>query len=164
MEKADKHRHWSLWAAVRFSRGFRISSTRHCGRKKHQPYLSIASQPHHRNPVPQRHTGSLYTNLLFTLSLLHVLPATMGEAIPARKCTGGDCNNDAGSLQCPTCMKLGVKDSFFCAQDCFKRNWVSAVALLYHFVLAKHHLIAGGGNEYTNRFSSPPVLPHADQT
>ncbi|KAJ2996426.1 hypothetical protein NUW58_g979 [Xylaria curta] len=38
------------------------------------------------------------------------------------KCLGADCKNDAGSLQCPTCMKLG-KESFFCSQDCFKHNW-----------------------------------------
>jgi methionyl aminopeptidase len=86
----------------------------------------------------------------------------MGEAIPARKCTGGDCNNDAGSLQCPTCMKLGVKDSFFCAQDCFKRNWVSLVGFLYYYVLAKQHLIAGGGNEYTS--ASPSLLSYPSQT
>lgn len=41
-----------------------------------------------------------------------------------KKCLSADCENDAGTLQCPTCLKLGVKDSFFCAQDCFKRNWV----------------------------------------
>lgn len=40
------------------------------------------------------------------------------------KCSGADCGKDAGSLQCPTCLKLGLKDSFFCSQDCFKRNWV----------------------------------------
>ena len=48
------------------------------------------------------------------------------QAAPDRKCMGDDCNNDAGSLQCPTCLKLGIKDSYFCSQDCFKRNWVSA--------------------------------------
>ncbi|EGU79763.1 methionyl aminopeptidase [Fusarium oxysporum f. sp. raphani 54005] len=43
---------------------------------------------------------------------------------PAKKeCMGADCQNEAGSLQCPTCLKLGVKDSFFCSQECFKRNW-----------------------------------------
>lgn len=42
-----------------------------------------------------------------------------------RKCLSVDCENDAGSLQCPTCLKLGIKDSFFCSQDCFKKNWVS---------------------------------------
>ena len=40
-----------------------------------------------------------------------------------RKCEGSDCPNDAGSLQCPTCQKLG-KEAYFCGQDCFKRNWV----------------------------------------
>ena len=40
-----------------------------------------------------------------------------------RKCEGADCSNDAGSLQCPTCQKLG-KEAYFCGQDCFKRNWV----------------------------------------
>ena len=40
-----------------------------------------------------------------------------------RKCEGADCDKDAGSLQCPTCQKLG-KEAYFCGQDCFKRNWV----------------------------------------
>jgi methionyl aminopeptidase len=39
------------------------------------------------------------------------------------KCMGADCDKEAGTLQCPTCLKLGQKDSFFCSQDCFKRNW-----------------------------------------
>ncbi|KUJ23909.1 putative methionine aminopeptidase [Mollisia scopiformis] len=48
----------------------------------------------------------------------------MGSESPAkRKCMGADCENDAGTLQCPTCLKLGMKDSYFCSQDCFKRNW-----------------------------------------
>ncbi|KAI9743559.1 MAG: Methionine aminopeptidase 1 [Claussenomyces sp. TS43310] len=42
-----------------------------------------------------------------------------------RKCIGVDCENEAGSLQCPTCLKLGLKDSFFCSQDCFKRSWTT---------------------------------------
>ncbi|KAL4880648.1 putative methionine aminopeptidase, type I [Aspergillus karnatakaensis] len=41
------------------------------------------------------------------------------------KCCGADCPNQAGTLQCPTCLKLGIKGSFFCSQDCFKKNWVS---------------------------------------
>lgn len=50
----------------------------------------------------------------------------MAEEPPTkRKCLGADCENDAGTLQCPTCLKLGTKDSFFCSQDCFKKNWVS---------------------------------------
>ena len=46
------------------------------------------------------------------------------EPPPKKKCLGTDCENDAGALQCPTCLKLGIKDSFFCSQDCFKKNWV----------------------------------------
>ncbi|KAK6839139.1 hypothetical protein PG995_007576 [Apiospora arundinis] len=42
---------------------------------------------------------------------------------PAKKCLGVDCDKDAGDLQCPTCLKLGVKGSFFCTQDCFKKSW-----------------------------------------
>jgi len=53
----------------------------------------------------------------------------MGSEAPKRKCIGLDCDNDAGTLQCPTCLKLGIKDSFFCSQDCFKRSWSSHKAL-----------------------------------
>lgn len=27
------------------------------------------------------------------------------------------------SLQCPTCLKIGIKGSYFCSQDCFKGSW-----------------------------------------
>ncbi|ATZ45353.1 hypothetical protein BCIN_01g01510 [Botrytis cinerea B05.10] len=45
------------------------------------------------------------------------------DSASPRKCIGVDCENEAGSLQCPTCLKLGTKDSFFCSQDCFKKSW-----------------------------------------
>ncbi|MBE3045719.1 hypothetical protein IMZ48_24870 [Candidatus Bathyarchaeota archaeon] len=45
-------------------------------------------------------------------------------------CAGADCGNEAGTLQCPSCLKLGLKDSYFCSQDCFKRNWVCPCALI----------------------------------
>lgn len=32
------------------------------------------------------------------------------------------CENQAGTLQCPNCLKRG-KESYFCSQDCFKRSW-----------------------------------------
>ena len=38
------------------------------------------------------------------------------------KCAGVDCENAAGSLKCPSCLKLG-KEISFCSQDCFKRSW-----------------------------------------
>lgn len=46
---------------------------------------------------------------------------------PEKQCSGTDCNNKAGTLQCPTCLKLGLKGSYFCDQDCFKRNWVGYI-------------------------------------
>ncbi|KAI9729545.1 MAG: Methionine aminopeptidase 1 [Cirrosporium novae-zelandiae] len=49
-------------------------------------------------------------------------PTPPQEAPPVRKCQGVDCTEDAGTLQCPTCLKMG-KESFFCSQDCFKRSW-----------------------------------------
>ncbi|KAF2762627.1 putative methionine aminopeptidase, type I [Pseudovirgaria hyperparasitica] len=50
----------------------------------------------------------------------------MTDPPPAkRRCLGTDCENDAGDLQCPSCLKLGTKDSYFCSQDCFKRNWAT---------------------------------------
>lgn len=52
----------------------------------------------------------------------------MTEQPPAKKkCLGADCENDAGTLQCPKCLSLGIKGSFFCSQDCFKKNWVRRI-------------------------------------
>ncbi|KAL3461864.1 putative methionine aminopeptidase, type I [Aspergillus heterothallicus] len=48
------------------------------------------------------------------------------------KCCGANCDNEAGSLQCPTCLKLGVKGSFFCSQGCFKKNWTSHKAAMHN--------------------------------
>lgn len=39
-------------------------------------------------------------------------------------CSGDDCNKEAGTLKCPTCLKNGT-NSYFCDQECFKRNWAS---------------------------------------
>lgn len=51
------------------------------------------------------------------------MASTKSSEQGTKKCLGADCENDAGTLQCPTCIKNGIKDSFFCSQDCFKRNW-----------------------------------------
>ncbi|CAI8058030.1 Methionine aminopeptidase 1 [Geodia barretti] len=37
-------------------------------------------------------------------------------------CSTISCGKPA-TLQCPTCLKLGIKGSFFCAQECFKSSW-----------------------------------------
>ncbi|KAJ1372447.1 Methionine aminopeptidase 1 [Parelaphostrongylus tenuis] len=42
--------------------------------------------------------------------------------VTVRRCEGFECEKPA-KLRCPTCIKLGLKDSFFCDQTCFKANW-----------------------------------------
>lgn len=37
-------------------------------------------------------------------------------------CENPDCRKKA-TLQCPTCLKIGIQGSYFCGQDCFKDNW-----------------------------------------
>lgn len=48
-----------------------------------------------------------------------------------RKCLGVDGENEASALDCPNCLKSGVHDSFFCSQDCLKKNWVGYSSHLY---------------------------------
>ncbi|TDL27442.1 methionine aminopeptidase [Rickenella mellea] len=40
-------------------------------------------------------------------------------------CQSTDCinSNPPSHLECPTCNKLGIKGSFFCTQECFKKGW-----------------------------------------
>lgn len=38
------------------------------------------------------------------------------------ECSSAVCDKAASDLKCPVCLKQGV-DSFFCDQNCFKRNW-----------------------------------------
>ena len=50
-------------------------------------------------------------------------------------CETPGCGEPA-KLQCPTCIKLNIRGSFFCSQDCFKGNWDLHKAL---HKLAKNH-------------------------
>ncbi|GAB1317691.1 Methionine aminopeptidase 1 [Madurella fahalii] len=81
----------------------------------------------------------------------------MAEEPPTkRKCLGVDCDNDASSLQCPKCLSLGIKDSYFCSQDCFKKNWAT------HKDIHKQENKTGYFNPFpTFRFTGPlrPVYP-----
>ncbi len=36
----------------------------------------------------------------------------------------------AATMQCPTCVKLGLIPSYFCSQECFKDFW--AIHKLFH--------------------------------
>ena len=70
-----------------------------------------------------------------------------------RKCMGDDCKKDAGTLQCPTCLKLDMKESYFCSQDCFKRNWASlfSIAFLTNTLYTSSCHISFAFCEKTNR-------------
>ncbi|KAI9841591.1 MAG: Methionine aminopeptidase 1 [Sclerophora amabilis] len=46
----------------------------------------------------------------------------ISETAGIRRCIGVECQNPAGDLQCPSCLKVG-KESYFCSQDCFKKSW-----------------------------------------
>ncbi|EGR48421.1 uncharacterized protein TRIREDRAFT_62335 [Trichoderma reesei QM6a] len=89
----------------------------------------------------------------------------MASEPPAKKkCLGSDCSNEAGALQCPTCLKLGIKDSFFCSQECFKRNWSEHKSmhktqsnLLHHFVAPK----AISPDAVTGYYNPFPSFPFA---
>src|SRR5687768_574166 len=77
-----------------------------------------------------------------------------------KKCLGVDCENDAGSLQCPTCLKLGLKDSFFCSQDCFKRSWVSSnpICFMTETLPTSHMLISCLSRAPTSPCTSRKVI------
>ncbi len=91
-----------------------------------------------------------------------------------RKCLGADCDNDAGSLQCPTCLKLKIKDSYFCSQDCFKRNWVTIPPSSPHPMTTSrrcetdfaaqntHKVIHKQENSMIQRFFPPKVVSKPD--
>ncbi|KAK1455804.1 methionine aminopeptidase, partial [Colletotrichum melonis] len=104
-------------------------------------------------------------------------PPTMTEPPAKKMCLGVDCPNEAGTLQCPTCLKLGIKGSFFCSQDCFKKNWgnhksmhKSEQSILHHVlppkVVSKPDPETGVFNPFpTYPFTGPlrPVYPLSER-
>ncbi len=68
--------------------------------------------------------GTYYINLSFSTKAHRIRVYAMDQAAEKpRKCPGLECENDASTLQCPTCLKQGI-ERYFCSQDCFKRSWV----------------------------------------
>lgn len=70
----------------------------------------------------------------FLTVLYFVMAATQAGK---KRCIGDECNNEVGTLQCPTCLKLG-KESTFCSQDCFKRSWVGFLVPSQGTCINKH--------------------------
>ncbi|KAF2877147.1 peptidase M24, structural domain-containing protein [Massariosphaeria phaeospora] len=71
------------------------------------------------------------------------------DAPTPRKCSSTDCSNDASSLQCPNCQKIG-KESYFCSQDCFKRNW------------GEHKKLHKSQSNILQNIFTPKVVSHPD--
>ncbi|KAI9490924.1 peptidase M24, structural domain-containing protein [Zychaea mexicana] len=70
-------------------------------------------------------------------------------------CQSLGCGQPA-KLQCPTCIKLKIEGSFFCSQDCFKKNWGS------HKAVHKAKIESEPHNPFPNyKFTGPlrPVYP-----
>lgn len=44
------------------------------------------------------------------------------EKILEKACSTPGCGKGS-TLQCPTCVKLGLPPSYFCSQECFKNFW-----------------------------------------
>ncbi|KAJ2782639.1 Methionine aminopeptidase 1 [Coemansia javaensis] len=44
--------------------------------------------------------------------------------LEGRTCTSEGCGKPA-SLQCPTCLKIGVEGSYFCSRECFRESWAA---------------------------------------
>ncbi|OLL25036.1 Methionine aminopeptidase 1 [Neolecta irregularis DAH-3] len=68
-------------------------------------------------------------------------------------CSGVNCMNLAGALQCPTCLKLGISGSFFCDQDCFKKSWIN------HKTVHKSATVSGIFNPFPQYGFTGPLRP-----
>ncbi|KAK0846256.1 Methionine aminopeptidase 1 [Friedmanniomyces endolithicus] len=86
-------------------------------------------------------------------------PAKETTVAQPRKCSGEDCPNDAGALQCPTCQKIG-KESYFCGQDCFKRNWFTTQSTHKTAHKAQNSMLANLNLTRPNMVSYPDADGH----
>lgn len=98
--------------SVRISRLQIVSNSSRTLRTLH--YITFLSAAQHRAVVAWSY---------HTQGFVRATASMAADGASKRRCIGVDCENDAGSLQCPTCLKIG-KESYFCSQDCFKRSWV----------------------------------------
>ncbi|KAF8973444.1 Methionine aminopeptidase 1, partial [Entomortierella lignicola] len=74
-------------------------------------------------------------------------------------CQGLNCSKPA-TLQCPTCLKLGIPNSFFCSQTCFKENWGTHKAIHKIAALANGAPGEAGGSDPWPGFKySGPLRP-----
>lgn len=72
--------------------------------------------------------------------------------IPAQHvCETPDCNKEA-TLQCPTCLKIGIQGSYFCSQACFKGYWKQHKVI--HTLAREYHSLSSIPNHIHYSFFS----------
>lgn len=73
-------------------------------------------------------------------------------------CESVGCMNPA-TLRCPTCIKLKLKDSFFCSQECFKASWRVHSFIHIFNVLPKSPLLLCPSFNFTGDLRPAPRGP-----
>ncbi|KAF9166217.1 Methionine aminopeptidase 1 [Actinomortierella ambigua] len=75
-------------------------------------------------------------------------------------CQGMDCSKPA-TLQCPSCLKLKIPNSFFCSQECFKKNWATHKAVHKIMAMTSGPAAEEGGSDPWPGFKyTGPLRPH----
>ncbi|KAF9994987.1 Methionine aminopeptidase 1 [Entomortierella chlamydospora] len=75
-------------------------------------------------------------------------------------CQGLNCGKPA-TLQCPSCLKLGIPNSYFCSQSCFRENWATHKAVHKIASLANGPPAEEGGSDPWPGFKySGSIRPH----
>ncbi|KAF7997583.1 hypothetical protein HCN44_006154 [Aphidius gifuensis] len=74
--------------------------------------------------------------------------------------------NVAATLQCPTCLKIGIQGSYFCSQTCFKGNWKSH-KVIHEIAKSNKRGISDEYNpwpsyHYTGKLRPYPAVPKRD--
>ncbi|KAI1469804.1 methionine aminopeptidase [Daldinia caldariorum] len=75
-----------------------------------------------------------------------------------KTCLSPGCENEAESLQCPTCLKLGIENSYFCSQDCFKSAWAEHKKTHKAFLNGSQNA-TGTYNPFTSFYFTGPLRP-----
>ncbi|KAK3815185.1 MAG: Metap1 protein [Benniella sp.] len=76
-----------------------------------------------------------------------------------QRCQGLNCGKPA-SLQCPKCLTLGIPNSYFCAQSCFKDNWGTHKAVHKIAALADGPADQGGTDPWPGYKYTGALRPH----
>ncbi|OTB18117.1 hypothetical protein K445DRAFT_314937 [Daldinia sp. EC12] len=75
-----------------------------------------------------------------------------------KTCLSPGCEKEAESLQCPTCLNLGIDNSYFCSQDCFKSAWTEHKKF-HKTVLTATQKATGTYNPFPSFYFTGPLRP-----